>query len=97
SDLITVADRDGLLSYVSPASQRVLGYAPNELVGRTLLSLRESDTREHLGEGLPSSPTPIFRCRRKDGSHAWLEVKSYTSSDTLGEIVEVFSIARDVT
>src|SRR5690348_7538589 len=38
-DLITILDREGVMLYVSPAVERVLGYRPENLIGRNLFAL----------------------------------------------------------
>jgi len=35
SDLITVINREGVIRYQSPSVERVLGYSPMDLIGRT--------------------------------------------------------------
>ncbi|HEY9615403.1 MAG TPA: ATP-binding protein [Microcoleaceae cyanobacterium] len=37
-DIITVLDSTGVISYSSPSTQRVLGYAPDDLIGNTLFA-----------------------------------------------------------
>jgi PAS domain S-box-containing protein len=32
-DMIVVADADGMLRYANPATERILGYAPENVVG----------------------------------------------------------------
>ena len=54
-DLVTVVDADGILTYVSPAVTRVLGYEPDDLLGehwRTIHSTESLETVE--GEILPA-------------------------------------------
>ena len=46
TDVLTVSDGDGVLTYVSPAVQRGLGYAPETLLGTRLLDLVDSDDRD---------------------------------------------------
>lgn len=45
-DIITVIDADNNISYVSPAVERVLGYRPEELVGRPLKDFMHPDDVE---------------------------------------------------
>src|SRR5258708_39412595 len=39
SDIITVVGMDGIIRYESPAIERILGYAPDELLGQNVLKL----------------------------------------------------------
>ncbi|MDP8969355.1 MAG: EAL domain-containing protein [Actinomycetota bacterium] len=75
SDVITVLDADGVITYQSPSVQRVLGYAPDELVGTALIDLVHPDdaacARPFFEETvqLPELPTSIeWRLRHRDGS-----------------------------
>ncbi|MBA4116035.1 MAG: PAS domain S-box protein, partial [Rubrobacter sp.] len=46
SDVITVVDAGGTISYVSPAVERVTGYPPEELVGKSVFDHVHSDDLE---------------------------------------------------
>ena len=46
SDIITVVDAEGTISYVSPAVERVTGYRPEELVGKSLFDHVRPDDLE---------------------------------------------------
>lgn len=50
-DVVAVLDPGGGVEYVNPAVERVLGYAPDELVGRTVLAFVHPDDREAFGPG----------------------------------------------
>ncbi len=54
SDVLTVSDADGALTYVSPAATRVLGRAPHELLGRPLLELADEEQRPQVAEAVAS-------------------------------------------
>jgi len=43
TDVLTVSDAGGTLTYVSPAAERAMGYRPDELIGRPLLDLVDSE------------------------------------------------------
>ncbi|WP_024286404.1 sensor domain-containing diguanylate cyclase [Cellulomonas sp. KRMCY2] len=45
TDVLTVSNSLGLLTYVSPAVERAMGYAPDALVGSPLLNLVDADYR----------------------------------------------------
>ena len=103
SDITTIADPDGRLTYVSPAVRRVLGLDPAEVLGRNLLGyLHPDDLAEvrprlrALAATAGAQLTYQGRFRHADGSWRWLEV---ISSNLRGEpgIDGVVSNARDVT
>jgi PAS domain S-box-containing protein len=50
SDVFTVIRADAVIRYQSPAIQRVLGYPPEELIGRSFLDLVDPDDRDLAGQ-----------------------------------------------
>jgi PAS domain S-box-containing protein len=75
SDIVTIIDADGIVRYHSPAVERVLGYKPNELVGKRGRSIFHPDDFEladHVFSQFLRSPAkPVyseFRVRHKNGS-----------------------------
>lgn len=45
TDVLTVSDAGGTLSYASPAAEHAMGYRPDELIGRPLLDLVDAEQR----------------------------------------------------
>jgi PAS domain S-box-containing protein len=50
SDVFTVIRADAAIRYQSPAIQQVLGYPPEELIGRSFLDLVDPDDRDLAGQ-----------------------------------------------
>src|SRR5258706_9187025 len=53
SDIVTILGDDGILRYVSPSVQRLLGYAASELLGRNAFEFMHPDdlgSEEHTSE-----------------------------------------------
>ena len=78
SDLIVVLDPSANFVYVSPSVRAILGYEPDELIGTCALDLIHPDDRTERAQALAASGesqgwTALARCRRKDGSYAWVE------------------------
>jgi PAS domain S-box-containing protein len=99
-DIISELDADGTVRYESPAVERVLGYGPAELLGRSLLDLVHPDDlavfREFLAKaaarpGLVASAEA--RLRHRDGS--WRFFEAVGRAESSGTLVIVNS--RDVT
>ncbi len=80
SDIITILEADGSIRYESPSLERILGYKPEELVGRNAFELIHPDDvariQKIFTEGL-TRPGRIesgeYRFRHKDGSWRVLE------------------------
>ena len=78
SDLITVLDGDGSIRYESPSLERVLGYKPEELIGKNILEfvhpddVPEIDTFIQSVQGQVVFESGRVRFRHKDGSYRFL-------------------------
>ncbi len=78
SALVLVTDAQGVLTYVNPAGESMLGYASGELIGehlRVLLPPDKGPTMEDFVRDLTrvQAPTTVeSSLLRKDGSHCWL-------------------------
>jgi PAS domain S-box-containing protein len=80
ADVITVVDRSGVILSQSQAVRRVLGYEPEELVGRSIFELiYESDLDQlysaffHVIEGFQENATAQFHHPTRDGSFRLVE------------------------
>ena len=82
TDIISIHGADGTFLYMSPSTQRILGYAPEELVGRTAFEFVHPDDladvrkryEDRISLRVESAPFE-FRFRHKDGSWRVLESK----------------------
>jgi PAS domain S-box-containing protein len=102
-DIITLVEADGTVRYVSPAIERVLGYRPEERVGRNTFELVHPDdvarARRLFAEGLrsPGATSSIgVRMRHRDGSWRHIETKGANRLDDPGVDAVVLN-SRDVT
>jgi PAS domain S-box-containing protein len=80
SELITIIDERGVIGYDSPAVERLLGYAPGELLGRGVREVTHPGDVEALEatfrEVLAKPRVPVayeLRFRHRDGSYRWLQ------------------------
>jgi PAS domain S-box-containing protein len=74
-DLVTILNDDGTIRYESPSIKQVLGYEPEEVMGKDVFAFVHPDdaptVRDHLARaigGLDSARSIEFRCRHRDGS-----------------------------
>ncbi|MFB6176746.1 MAG: PAS domain S-box protein [Halobaculum sp.] len=103
SDLITVVDDDGVVTYHSPSVESRLGYRDGALVGETLFEYVHPDDRADLFDVIEdlvrvstADTRPFeYRFRRADGSWEWLEAIGSTRAD--GPVEGVVLNARPVT
>jgi PAS domain S-box-containing protein len=89
SDAILLVNAKTEIMYASPSTTKVLGYQPEELLGRNGLELVHPQDREDSTRALqeviakPQSPLQMHaRVRRKDGEWCWVES---TASNLLHE------------
>jgi PAS domain S-box-containing protein len=80
SDIATVIDSDGTITYVSPSVTRTLGHEPEELVGEVGYEYQHPNDRETVADAIETiranpDETQIIetRFRRADGSWCWIE------------------------
>lgn len=80
-DIVVVLDPDGTRKYVSPSTERQLGYAPSELIGRSPDDIIHPDDMPILTEaieaclrGVRENPAFELRFRHRDGSWRHFEV-----------------------
>jgi PAS domain S-box-containing protein/diguanylate cyclase (GGDEF)-like protein len=105
SEILTTVDPDGTLRYASPAFERVLGYDPEEEIGKmnVLDHVHPDDlphvleeTEKALSEGGITTNKADYRFRHKDGSWRWMEsVGTYLLDDPSVNGIVVTS--RDLT
>jgi PAS domain S-box-containing protein len=103
NDIVATLDLNGRFTSINPAVKRVLGYAPEELVGLSLDQLApggempidlSASQRELQAEGATRYETQISA---KDGRPLALEVNSQLIYDNSGKPIAIHSISRDVT
>jgi PAS domain S-box-containing protein len=105
-DLIVRYSRNAELTYLSRACKTVLGYEPDDLIGRqTLDLLHPDDVRRAVadtqamfesGEAMAGPPCE-YRFQHKDGRWIWLESHPRLVRNGAGDIVEQINVVRDVT
>jgi len=104
TDLVTrISPATGTFVYVSPSVEAILGWTPEELVGRRYADIVDPATvsnaridREVISTVGTHTRNGI-RVRRRDGSWAWCDSTSRTVVDPTSGELEIRSSTRDVT
>jgi PAS domain S-box-containing protein len=80
SDGLTVIGKDGIVLDMSPSAKRILGYEPNELIGKRTPDLIHEDDRKMVLDAFektiknPTAHITVeYRHVMPDGSQKWLE------------------------
>lgn len=103
-DLISQHDLQGVFRYVSPACYSLLGYAPEELIGRSpqeFLHPQEETRIIHYYRQLlrqQTAQTLRFQVRHRNGNYRWFETISCMINQ--GRAVggfQVLAVSRDIT
>jgi PAS domain S-box-containing protein len=103
SDIITIIDQDSWIRYISPSAKRLLGFAPEELVGKLALDYIHPDdvktVSAHLTQVVEVPEVIVsveFRFHRKDGSWIYLESKARNLLSDPG-LAGIIVNSRDIT
>lgn len=104
---VVVRHRMGVgLTYVSPASHAVLGYAPSEMLGKQPADLVVAEDMDRIRAILAdriarretvSTKGYEYRGLHKDGHEVWLEANPRLVVNGAGELVEIVDVVRDIT
>ncbi len=94
------ADMEGNITFMSPASKRIAGYSPEELVGRNIeeLYVDPSLRAEFLNILRKDGHVDDFQAKmkHKDGGVFWVSTSASLLRDDDGKPVAVEGIARDI-
>ncbi|MDB9313011.1 EAL domain-containing protein [Spirulina sp. CS-785/01] len=102
SDLVCLHEPDGRYLYVTPSSQSLLGYSPEELIGRNPYDLFHPDDLERIRQdshnpALQGESCPMtYRIRTCSGHYIWLETLTKAIVDEVGNVVHLQTTSRDV-
>ena len=100
SDITTVIDADGWITYQRPSSKRILGYDPEELVGTKIAEYIHPEEVDWAVEALARSDEELhsieFRFRERDGGWRSLETTvNYLLDDA--DVSGIVLNSRDIT
>jgi PAS domain S-box-containing protein len=102
TDMISRHTPDGRILYASPASRTLLGYGPEELIGKRPADLIHPDDLPALKKYrtllLAPSTAVTYRLRREDGTFVWVET-AWRAIQEYGEAepTEIVAVSRDIT
>ena len=103
SDIITVLETDGTICYESPSIERILGYKPEDLIGKNAFKfIHPEDVQKAINvftqllQNPGATPSIEYRFRHQNGSWCFLES---TGSNLLADpaVEGVVINSRDIT
>ncbi len=101
-DVVVTVDANGIRTYVSPSVERVLGYKPEEMVGKSVFEYVHPDDLDFVKAEFFNSIKERRECKathrykRKDGKWIWMEsigTPLYENGKFIGGVI----ITRDIT
>ena len=97
--MISFSLPDGTLSFISPSSFPLIGYRPEEMIGRNRAEFYHTDDIAGINKpnGLLNNDTYSRRLRHKDGHYLWFEMSFHDIRGENGEITRIMGIGRNVT
>ncbi|MET3683144.1 diguanylate cyclase (GGDEF)-like protein/PAS domain S-box-containing protein [Alkalibacillus flavidus] len=101
-DLITLVDDNGIIQYASPSYKTILGFAPEQFIGESLLhKLHEEDGADILSafEHAKRTGEPVaieFRQRHQNGDWLWFELQAKPIYDENHEFHQMVVVTRNI-
>jgi PAS domain S-box-containing protein len=104
TDLISRHSNDGTYLYASPASQQLLGYQPEELIGKSVYDLIHPEDWQVTQEkflrlrNIQDIYTVSYRIRCRNGEYIWFESTCHGLKNQHSEnIDEIIAVSRNIT
>ncbi len=104
TELVCRHTLDGTFLFVSANVQDLLGYSPDELIGKNPYLYHHPDDVERIKRESheiamqnDKPPRIIYRFRKKDGTYLWLDTITHPLASSDGEVEQLVTVSRDVT
>jgi diguanylate cyclase (GGDEF)-like protein/PAS domain S-box-containing protein len=98
-DLVGLHDSNGFYQYVSSSVTEILGYTPDEVIGKSPLEFfHPEDRAKNNRDSIYASAylADENRVRRKDGTYVWFETLIRPIKDKDGKILQFQTSSRDI-
>lgn len=102
-NIISSISADGVFTYISPTVKELLGFEPEEVIGKAVASFNHPDTNaqhiKHRNSLVIDQDTVRFtgQVRHKNGEYRWYETTAEYIRDQFGNIVQTIGVGRDIT
>lgn len=101
SEIIYEFSSSGVIEYISPSIEKVLGYQPDELIGKSVFGIIHTDDKSILAQRLASSEFQTsnyheYRFLAKSGEVRWMR-KSTTTLERKGKQITRIGTLIDIT
>lgn len=98
-EILCVINPEGYIQHISPAVKKMVGYMPEELIGKSIFHYCHPDdmvrTMKELSELAEGSRFDVIETRyqTKEGRYLWLAISAVLDKKTMA----IYAIARDIT
>lgn len=101
-NIIWEIDKEGVINYISPQCQEILGYSAAELTGQSVLKMVQPDfipEAQKLLKNLVKQRSSTFevQTKHKNGKTLIIEIRSVKRYDNDGQFIGYQGVARDIT
>ena len=106
TDIIAQMDATGAITFITPACEAVLGYAPEEMVGQRPIEIMHPEDapriraimERQIATGPSADPITLqYRAQHKNGEWIWIEGQPTVIFDARGRPVASQDVVRDIT
>ncbi|MEP7121454.1 MAG: PAS domain S-box protein [Byssovorax sp.] len=99
---IWLIDEDGRTTFANPALEEMLGYEPEEMLGKTIFEFTDAGDPAVAGARFRTLPLQVaprsdVKYRRKDGTDLWAQVVSTPLRDDAGAYQGALVMVTDIT
>ena len=104
-DVFFELDSQGRVTFITPTIERLIGYRPEEILGRPVCATFADETSVHTARellrrctsGEVDDGTIEAQQRTADGRQIWWEAGFVARRNRLGQLASVIGVARDIT
>lgn len=98
-DMISFTTPEGILTYISPSCKELLGYEPEEMIGKSRFEFYHPDEFKNITpeEFYSGGDVKQRRLRHKQGNYLWFEISFQRMFDERGNMELMLGMGRDIT
>ncbi|MEQ8673876.1 MAG: PAS domain S-box protein [Aggregatilineales bacterium] len=101
TDIVTLTNAEGIVTYASPSVTPELGYAPEDRVGKTIMDAIHPDDLQNLFSERDSyiqtnSGLIEYRLRHNEGHYLWMETSIRVLRTEDGSVDTIIGITRNI-
>lgn len=102
NDVIGQVNAEGIITYFSPSLKQLIGYEPQEWIGKDGTDLIHPEDLEYVEQVIQKAITtrkPMvieYRTKKADGTYIWVEVGGKAAYDDNGDFKSIIFVSRDI-